>query len=223
MVPDSAADPALTPLSGKGGLPVTRGRDQQDDPRGRLVQQPRQPWPLDDVALRSDGFDDRFADDALPCAQPDPLSQDYRGLPRVAKRPYGTCPVLRGLPAPAEHPRARVPSVPPASSGRAEALGEGIHAGEESIGDGDLAPAGDSELLAQDVGMGLHGARGDAQLISDLLVREALGDELDDLTLAVRERRCSLRERLVHAAELTTCCTRATFTERRIRVVYSRG
>ena len=71
--------------------------------------------------------------------------------------------------------------------------------------------------------MRLHGSRRDAQLVRDLLVREALRDELDDLPLAIRERRCSLRQRLVHAAELTTCCTRATFIERRIWVVYSRG
>ena len=123
--------------------------------------------------------------------------------------------------APAEMaPRARVPSVPPASSGRAEAFGEGIHAGQEAIGDGDLAPTGNAELLAQDVGMRLHGTRRDAQLLADLLVREACRDELDDLTLAVRERRCSLRERLVHAAELTTCCTGATFVERSIRAAY---
>jgi hypothetical protein len=71
--------------------------------------------------------------------------------------------------------------------------------------------------------MRFYGSRRDAQLVRDLLVREALRDELDDLPLAIRERRCSLRQRLVHAAELTTCCTRATFVERRIRAVYSRG
>src|SRR5437764_11408360 len=96
-----------------------------------------------------------------------------------------------GASAPAESsPRARVPSVPPALSGRAEALRERIHAGQESIRDGDLAPAGDAELLAQDVGMRLHGAGRDAQLVRDLLVRESLRDELDDLPLAIRERRC---------------------------------
>src|SRR5918911_2185727 len=110
-----------------------------------------------------------------------------------------------GLPAPAEPPRARGPSVPPALSGRAEALREGIHAGEESIRDGDLAPAGDAELLAQDVRMRLHGARSDAELLRDLLVREALRDELDDLPLAARERRGPLPQRLRHVAELTIC------------------
>ena len=50
--------------------------DEQDDAGGRLVQQPRQAGPLYDVTLRSDGFDGRFADDALPCAERDPLPQD---------------------------------------------------------------------------------------------------------------------------------------------------
>src|SRR2546423_10213114 len=83
-------------------------------------------------------------------------------------------------------PRARVPSVPPALSGRAEALREGIHAGEESIRDGDLPPAGDAELLAQHLGMRPHRARGNAELLRDLLGREALRDQFDDLPLAAR-------------------------------------
>src|ERR671938_59450 len=98
--------------------------------------------------------------------------------------------------------------------------GARIHAGQKPIRDGDLAPAGHAELLTQDVGMRLHRTRRDAQLLADLLIREACRDELDDLTLAVRERRCSLRERVVHAAGLTTCCTGATFVERSIRAAY---
>jgi hypothetical protein len=76
LVPDRWALTTLTPLSGEGGLPVAGGRDEENDPRGRLVQQPRQTGPLDEVALRSDEFDGRFADGAPLKRSQIPLPQD---------------------------------------------------------------------------------------------------------------------------------------------------
>lgn len=50
-----------------------------------------------------------------------------------------------------------------------------------------LAPFADPELGAQDVGMGLGGARRDSEPLGDLEVRAPLGDQFHHLPLALRE------------------------------------
>jgi hypothetical protein len=70
LVPDCLTSTLFGPLAGQGGLPIAGRRDEKNDSRRRLVQQPRQAGPLDDVALCSDEFGGRFADGASPEAEP---------------------------------------------------------------------------------------------------------------------------------------------------------
>src|SRR5438034_9155990 len=51
-VPEPIPSTLRKPFPSKRRLPVPRGGNQQDDPRLRLVEQPRQTRALDDVALR---------------------------------------------------------------------------------------------------------------------------------------------------------------------------
>jgi hypothetical protein len=76
LVPGRRTFATLAPLPRERSLPVAGWRDEQDDSRGRLVQQPRQARPLDDVALRSDEFGGRFADGGSPERNQIPLPQD---------------------------------------------------------------------------------------------------------------------------------------------------
>jgi hypothetical protein len=112
-------------------------------------------------------------------------------LPLLAKKCW---------PAPAGggRPQARVPSAPATARERPEALRQGVTPCQESVGDWDLAAFRDSQLLAEDVAMRLDRSGGDAELPSDLLVRVAGGDELDDLDLTFGERRKLSRQCLVH-------------------------
>src|SRR5207253_5617110 len=84
-------------------------------------------------------------------------------------------------------PQARVPSAPATAWERPEALRQGVTPCQESVGDGNLAPLRDPQLLAEDVAVRLDRSGRDAELPSDLLVRVAGGDELDDLDLAFGE------------------------------------
>src|SRR5919108_2071773 len=111
---------------------------------------------------------------------------------------------------------------PPGRAGSGRGFGERVDAGQEPVGDRDLTPPRHAELLAQDVGVSFHRAGRDAELGSDLLVREPQCYQLDDLALTLGDRRRCLRERLVHAAELTIGYAAATSTERSIRPEYLR-
>src|SRR5690348_3975604 len=86
-----------------------------------------------------------------------------------------------------ERPRARLPSAPVVGQGRLEALREGVVSGQEPIGDRDLPSFRYAQFLPQDVAMGFRGAGGDAQSLTDLVVRAAGCDQLDDLALSLRD------------------------------------
>jgi len=63
---------------------------------------------------------------------------------------------------------------------------------------------GDAELLAQDVGVRLRGARRDPKPLSYLFVRTACRDQLDHLPLSIGDPRQLPLQRVVHAAKLAT-------------------
>src|SRR3954468_12057476 len=91
--------------------------------------------------------------------------------------------------APAAHTRsqARVPSVPRSGWCCSEALGEGIAAGERAVRARDLPSPCATELLPEDVRVGLGGSRRDAETSCDLVVRVSGGDQLDHLKLPIRD------------------------------------
>src|SRR5690348_15465707 len=103
------------------------------------------------------------------------------------------------------------------TAGGDEAGCQWVVAGRGAVGGRDLPPAGDAELLAQDVRMSLGRPRRDAEAIADLLVRATCRDQLDDLPLAGRDRRNRALEGLVHhGRDATSACDGPLFTERRI-------
>src|SRR5436190_5852611 len=57
-----------------------------------------------------------------------------------------------------------------------------------------LDPAGDAELLEDGVQVDLHRPLGDGELIGDLFVAQAGGDEADDLQLAIGQHAHGLRD-----------------------------
>jgi hypothetical protein len=81
-----------------------------------------------------------------------------------------------------------LPSAPIVGSRQLEALLQRVIAGQESVCERDLPPPVDAELLPQDIAMGLRCARGDAQGLPELVVRQALGDQLDHLSLTRGDR-----------------------------------
>src|SRR5215213_7941621 len=84
--------------------------------------------------------------------------------------------------------RPRVlPSAPVVGFRRRQASCEWVVACQQAVGDRDLTPAVDAELLTQDVAMRLRGARRDAERVADLLVRQSLRDQFDHLTLPWRD------------------------------------
>jgi hypothetical protein len=68
-------------------------------------------------------------------------------------------------------------------------MGEGVAAGQRSIRAWDLPTSGATELLTEHVGVGLRRTRRDAETASDLLIRASGGDQLDHLTLPIRNNR----------------------------------
>jgi hypothetical protein len=92
-----------------------------------------------------------------------------------------------------------VPSAPAIGRSRLEASRERVVAGYGSVRHGDLPAACDSELLAQDIRMGLCRSRGDAKTLADLVVRAPGGDELDDLALPLGDRGEGVPQCVVHS------------------------
>src|SRR5881397_2647471 len=114
------------------------------------------------------------------------------------------------------------PSVPGCGGSRSEASRERVVAGEEPIGDGNLTPSGDPELLPKDVAMRLRRSRRDAESLADLVVREAGCDQLDNLALPVGDLQRPLVQYLCHAVDANNGLAGCTLTERRIRAKYVR-
>src|SRR5215471_3499060 len=100
-----------------------------------------------------------------------------------------------------------------------EAGGQWVMAGGSAVRGRDLPPAGDAELLAQDVRMSLGRPRRYAEAFADFLVRAACCDQLDDLPLTGRDRRNRALEGLVHSRDATNVSVGFLFTERRIFAV----
>ena len=115
------------------------------------------------------------------------------------------------------------PSVPGCGGSRSEASCERVVAGEQPIGDGDLTPSSHSELLPEDVAMRFRRPRRDAQPLADLVVRETLCDQLDDLALPVGDLQLPLVQYLCHVADANNGSAGCTLAERRIRAEYARA
>ena len=75
------------------------------------------------------------------------------------------------------------PSVPGCGGSGSEASCERVVAGQQPIRDGDVTPPGHTEHLPEDVAISLRRPRRDAQPLADLVVRETLCYQLDDLAL----------------------------------------
>src|SRR4051812_34690665 len=78
---------------------------------------------------------------------------------------------------------AASPSAPVVGSRRLEAACQRVLTRQQSERDRDLSPPGNTELLSQHVTVSLRGARRNAELETDLVVRQTLRDQLDDLPL----------------------------------------
>ena len=114
------------------------------------------------------------------------------------------------------------PSVPGCGGSGSEASCERVVAGQEPIRDGDLTPSGHAELLPEHVAMRLRRPRRDAQPLPDLVVRETLCDQLDDLALPIGDLQFPLVQYLCHVADANNGSAACTLAERRIRVEYAR-
>jgi hypothetical protein len=80
---------------------------------------------------------------------------------------------------------AASPSAPVVGSRRLQAVRQRVFAGQQTERDRDLPPSRNAELLSEDVGVRFRRPRRDAELESDLVVRQTLGDQFDDLALSV--------------------------------------
>jgi hypothetical protein len=94
-----------------------------------------------------------------------------------------------------------VPSAPAIGRSRLEASREWIVASQRAICDGNLASSSNTELLAQDVGVGFGGSRGDAQTFPDFIVGAAGGDEFDDLPLSLGDGWKRVSQGVVHRGQ----------------------
>jgi len=72
-----------------------------------------------------------------------------------------------------------------------------------------LAASGTAELLPEHVRVGLRRSRRDAETAGDLVVRAAGGDQLDHLTLPIRDDRRALMQQFNQGATLPTALRRA--------------
>ena len=113
------------------------------------------------------------------------------------------------------------PSVPGCGGSGSEASRERVVAGEQPIGDGNLTPARHAELLPEDVAVRLRRPRRDAQPLADLVVRETLCDQLDDLALPLGDLQLPLVQYLCHVAEANNGPAACTLPERCIRTEYT--
>src|ERR687887_2042592 len=89
-------------------------------------------------------------------------------------------------------PQARLPSVPEAGRSRLEAWGEGVLSSERAVCNWDLPPPRAPELLPKHVAVRFGCARRDTEPLTDFLVGAAGCDQLDDLALAIGDRRLRL-------------------------------
>ncbi len=167
----------------EGGFPVTRGCYQQLYPGRTLIEEVRQTRTADDVPLDVHDF----------C---------HAARPRLVRCRRDRDSMTGGIRACAADAGA-VPLVPRADSDRPEASRKGVFACEEPVGDWDLAPPGDAELLPKHIAMCLGGSRRDAQSLADLLVRATGGNQLDDLKLPWGDARRDPRKCFLHAPKLT--------------------
>ena len=128
----------------------------------------------------------------------DLVEEELRQLTRLAARPGNG---LTGEGSGPTHGPGRgwKPSVP--GVGGSEAFRERVFAGQQPVGDRDLPPSGDAELLAQDVAVRLRRPRRDAEALADLVVRQPGGDQLDHLALPLRDPEVPLGQHLCHAAD----------------------
>src|SRR5262249_21384394 len=90
--------------------------------------------------------------------------------------------------APAAGAPSTLPSIPVLGPRELETSGERVLPGQQPVSERDLTPARDAQLLAQHVAVRLRRSRGDPELLADLVVREPLRDQLDDLALAIGDR-----------------------------------
>lgn len=187
-VPGCSSAVASHPLLGKGCLPVSGRSNEHTDARLRLVEQREQSRSLDDPALADPCFWDcrrrglpLLTDVTLNAATLTPHRRGARGRRSCRERPGS----------------AGEPSRDHVAAPRRQR----ILAGEQPVGDRDLAATPHAELLPKHVAMGLRRPGGNAESQADLVVRATRCDECDDLALPRRYRgRPSLRSKVDHGA-----------------------
>jgi hypothetical protein len=81
-------------------------------------------------------------------------------------------------------------------------LCERVVAGQASIRDWKLPATTHAELLTKYIAMRLHRSGGDAEPLSDLVIRATGGDEDDHLALPVSDRRTPLSRCVRHGTTL---------------------
>jgi hypothetical protein len=91
-------------------------------------------------------------------------------------------------------------------------LCERILARQAPVGDRELAPATNAELLTKNVAMRLDRPGGDAEPLRDLVVRAARGDENDHVPLPIGDRWNPLNCCVHHGCQSTTGPFVAPFT-----------
>src|SRR5919197_4521454 len=114
-----------------------------------------------------------------------------------------------------------MPSAPFADRGRREVVCEGVVPCQRPVRKRDLAPPRNAELVPEHVGVGLCRARGYAEPVPDLLVRQARSDQLHHLPLPVGEREAPGFVRLRHGAEASDGFRAGVLTGRSISPAYA--
>jgi hypothetical protein len=91
-----------------------------------------------------------------------------------------------------------VPSAPVVDRSRLQASRERVIARECPVRHRNLASPGHTQLLPEDIRMGLRRSRRDAEALAYLLVGAPRGDELDDLALPLGDRGERVSQCVVH-------------------------
>ncbi len=165
---------SLYPLPSERRLAVPRGCKKKDRSCIAIVEELRQPGPVDKPAsmtldLSSSWFQlrtcDRFDTGKITLRR---RRREWKGLDA---RDGG---VVAGVAS---------PSAPVVSSRRRQARCQRVFSRQQSEGDRDLPASRHAELLAKHVAVGLCRSRRDAEDQTYLVVRQTLCDQLDHLSL----------------------------------------
>ena len=108
----------------------------------------------------------------------------------------GATPAAEGVAA-----GAASPSAPVVGSRRLQACRQRVLSRQQPERDRNLPPSRHAQLLPQHVAMRLRRPRRDAETASDLLVRATVSDQLDHLTLPIRDDGRALMQDFDHGGD----------------------